>query len=174
MTNVQLRIFKMLSLIAFVLICVFTTLDVLEDIRQGVSFNHLFHELGLVVLSLIGIAAQTQVIINQEKTIKVYFKEMDELRKEKEAFRLKVSNFSGEFMQLIDSQFDNWQLTPGEKDVGILLIKGLSMKEVAEIRKSNESTVRQQASSIYRKSGLGGRQELAAFFLDDLLVVSAQ
>jgi hypothetical protein len=29
--------------------------------------------------------------------------------------------------------------------------------------------VRQQAGSIYRKAGLGGRRDLAAFFLEDLL-----
>ena len=174
MTNVQLRILKVLSLIAFVLICVFATLDVVSDINQGLSLTHLVHEIGLVVLSLIGIFFQFKVIVFQDKKIKIYTREIDEIKKEKEAFKLKISNFSGEFMKLIDGQFENWHLTPGEKDVGILLIKGLSMKEIADIRNSNESTVRQQASSIYRKSGLGGRQELAAFFLDDLLVVNPQ
>jgi DNA-binding NarL/FixJ family response regulator len=46
------------------------------------------------------------------------------------------------------------------------------MKEIADIRGSNESTVRQQASQIYKKSALGGRMELSAFFLDDLLALS--
>ncbi len=174
MTNVQLRIFKILALITFVLICIFATLDVLVDIREGVSINHLFHELGLVLLSLIGILLQFQIIARQKRTISVYSLEMQELKKEKEEFKQKVSSLSGEFMNLIDGQFEKWSLTPGEKDVGVLLIKGLSMKEIADIRKSNESTVRQQASSIYKKSGVGGRQELAAFFLDDLLVVMPQ
>ncbi|MEY3046615.1 MAG: hypothetical protein RL242_3457, partial [Pseudomonadota bacterium] len=53
---------------------------------------------------------------------------------------------------------------------GLLLLKGLSFKEIAELRQTSERTVRQQAGEVYRKSGLGGRNELAAFFLEDLLL----
>jgi len=49
--------------------------------------------------------------------------------------------------QVISHQFDDWQLTTSEKDVGWLLLKGLSLKEIAAIRETLEKTVRQQASS---------------------------
>jgi DNA-binding NarL/FixJ family response regulator len=39
----------------------------------------------------------------------------------------------------------------------------------ATVRGVGETTVRQQSRAIYRKSGLSGRHELAAFFLEDLL-----
>jgi DNA-binding NarL/FixJ family response regulator len=70
---------------------------------------------------------------------------------------------------MIDQQFSSWQLSLSEKDVALLLIKGFSMKEIAEIRKTQEKTVRHQATTVYRKSGLSGRQQLAAFFLEDIL-----
>jgi DNA-binding NarL/FixJ family response regulator len=38
------------------------------------------------------------------------------------------------------------------------------------MRQTSERTVRQQALSIYRKSGLTGRSDLAAFFLEDVLL----
>ena len=41
------------------------------------------------------------------------------------------------------------------------------------MRDASERTVRQQALAVYAKSGLGGRAELAAFFLEDLLAPSA-
>ena len=34
---------------------------------------------------------------------------------------------------------------------------------------AGEATVRQQSTAIYRKAGLDGRHDLAAFFLEDLL-----
>jgi DNA-binding NarL/FixJ family response regulator len=71
--------------------------------------------------------------------------------------------------QAIGAQFAQWNLTAGEADIAALLLKGLSHKEIARLRDSSETTVRQQAASIYRKSGLGSRAELAAFFLEDLL-----
>jgi DNA-binding NarL/FixJ family response regulator len=43
------------------------------------------------------------------------------------------------------------------------------MKEIADIRQTQEKTVRTQATTIYKKSGLSGRQELSAFFLEDIL-----
>lgn len=72
----------------------------------------------------------------------------------------------------IDSSFADWQLTPAESEVALLLLKGLSHKEVASARDSSERTVRQQARSVYRKAGLGGRACLSAFFLEDLLAPS--
>ena len=70
----------------------------------------------------------------------------------------------------IDAQFERWKLTEAERGVGLLLLKGLSSKEIAEARRTSERTVRQQALAIYRKTGLAGRAELAAFFLEDLLL----
>ena len=87
-------------------------------------------------------------------------------------FQQKIGHLSSEFLSYIDAQFNQWSFSRGEKEIALLLIKGLSMKEIAEIRGSNENTVRQQASQIYRKSQLGGRMELSAFFLDDLLAQS--
>jgi DNA-binding CsgD family transcriptional regulator len=69
----------------------------------------------------------------------------------------------------VDRQFEDWGLTVAEKEVAGLLIKGLSLKELAELRGVSEATARQQARSIYKKANLGGRHELAAFFLEDLL-----
>jgi DNA-binding CsgD family transcriptional regulator len=74
----------------------------------------------------------------------------------------------------IDQQFARWGLTAAEREVALLLLKGLSHKEVAGLRETSERTVRQQALGIYRKSGLGGRTELAAFFLEDLLLPPAE
>ncbi len=69
----------------------------------------------------------------------------------------------------IQDQFDKWALTQGEADIAVLMLKGLSHKEIARLRVTSEATVRQQATSIYRKCGLASRAELAAFFLEDLL-----
>jgi DNA-binding CsgD family transcriptional regulator len=68
----------------------------------------------------------------------------------------------------IDREFAKWGLTDAERDVALLLLKGLTHKEIAGARHTSEGTVRQQALSIYRKAGLSGRSNLAAFFLEGL------
>jgi DNA-binding CsgD family transcriptional regulator len=70
----------------------------------------------------------------------------------------------------IDQQFHRWGLTPAEAEVGLLLLRGLSLKEVAQVRSVSERTAREQARAVYRKAELDGRADLAAFFLEDLLL----
>jgi len=69
----------------------------------------------------------------------------------------------------IDRQFGAWGLTAAEREVALLMLKGLRHKEIASMRATSERTVRQQALTIYKKAGLDGRTDLAAFFLEDLL-----
>jgi len=70
----------------------------------------------------------------------------------------------------IREQFERWRLTPSEADISLLMLKGLSHKEIARLRNSSEATVRQQATAIYSKSGLASRADLSAFFFEDLFI----
>ena len=74
----------------------------------------------------------------------------------------------------IDAQFERWQLTSAEREIALLLLKGLSHKEIAALRDTSERTIRQQAQSIYGKSNLSGRAALSAFFLEDMLLPREQ
>ncbi|MGB5261539.1 MAG: DNA-binding response regulator [Gammaproteobacteria bacterium] len=70
---------------------------------------------------------------------------------------------------LIQQQFMTWELTDSEQAVGLLLLKGLSFREIAAVRETREKTVRAQASAIYRKAGVSGRHAFAAWFIEDFL-----
>ena len=61
-------------------------------------------------------------------------------------------------------------LTAAEREVALQLLKGQSHKEIAYATGRSERTVRQHAVAVYQKSGLRGRAELAAFFLEDLIL----
>jgi DNA-binding CsgD family transcriptional regulator len=74
----------------------------------------------------------------------------------------------------IDQQFSNWKLTAAEREVALLLLKGYGHKQIAGATNRSERTVRQHAVTEYQKSGLAGRAELAAFFLEDLLLPRAE
>ena len=71
----------------------------------------------------------------------------------------------------IEDQFATWELTTAERDVAGLILKGMSLKDIALARDTSEATIRQQAQSVYRKAGLTGRAELSAYFLEDLFNV---
>ena len=74
-----------------------------------------------------------------------------------------------DFLQSMQEQFERWGLTPAERDVALLLVKGLSLEEIAGVRETAAKTVRQHAANLYAKAKVNGRHQLAAFFFEDLL-----
>ncbi len=69
----------------------------------------------------------------------------------------------------IEAEFDEWQLTLAEREIALLLLKGLRLKDIADSRGTSERTVRQQAQAVYKKANLEGRFELAAYFIEDVM-----
>lgn len=66
----------------------------------------------------------------------------------------------------IQDDFGEWSLSHAERDVAWFMLRGLPLKEIADLRGTSERTVRQQAQSIYRKAGLEGRSDLAGRVLE--------
>lgn len=78
---------------------------------------------------------------------------------------------AGQFQVYVDRQFDAWHLTPTEKHVAILVIKGFSNAEIAGLRGTTESTIKSQLTSIFRKADLTSRQQLVSCVIEDLVAV---
>lgn len=91
------------------------------------------------------------------------------LNREYRAARSTVKAASGQLLGVIYDRFELWQLSPSEAEIALLLIKGLSTQEICTLRETQPGTVKSQSSAIYRKAGVAGRQELAAYFVEDLL-----
>jgi DNA-binding CsgD family transcriptional regulator len=131
----------------------------------------------LVEISLIVTVSFATVLLflrveSQEQAQQRMSSEIGLARREGTEWRARVEHLMRGLGAAIDQQFDDWGLTDAEKDVALLLLKGLSHKEVAALRGRAERTVRQQALAVYRKSNLDGRASLAAYFLEDLLLPS--
>jgi len=90
-------------------------------------------------------------------------------RAEAAAWRAQAEQLLGGLGATVDRAFDAWGLTPAEREVALLLLKGLSFKEVGAVRDTSERTSREQARGVYRKAGVAGRAELSASFFEDLL-----
>lgn len=90
-------------------------------------------------------------------------------RAERDAWRKSAESALSGFRAEVDRQFERWGLTPTEREVAMLLLQGHGHKQIAGRTGRSERTVRQHAVSVYEKSGLGGRAELAGFFLEGLV-----
>ncbi len=131
-------------------------------------------EISLIVAASLAVMVLFTRVEDQEHVQQQMLRELALAREEGAAWRERVKDLLQGLGSAIDQQFDRWNLTPAEKDVALLLLKGFSHKEVAQLRSRGERTVRQQALAVYRKSKLSGRASLAAYFLEDLLLPSSE
>jgi DNA-binding CsgD family transcriptional regulator len=154
----------------FLFISVFMAADISSDLAAGSSPGHLIAEAVVMATSLIGLVAMWRLLRATMQWARDLEVALDGTRADLVRWRSEAQEHLRGLGVAIDRQFDRWGLSPAEREVALLLLKGLSLKEAAEARQTSERTVRQQALAVYRKAGLAGRAELAAFFLEDLLL----
>ncbi|MES9939124.1 MAG: helix-turn-helix transcriptional regulator [Candidatus Thiodiazotropha sp. 6PLUC2] len=148
-------------------------LEILEDPDLG--FWDIVLEMiqpTLIVIVAVGMVRLIEQINIQHETQMLLIKDLETARVEGMQWRGKMSDLIKGLSEGIATQFTEWGLTPAEREVGLLILKGLSYKEIAIIRNVSEKTVRLQAHTIYRKAKLSGRAALSAYFLEDLLLPS--
>ena len=164
-------------LLAFLVIALFAAIDISADLREGTTFAHVAVEAAILLVGLLGSIFMTRRLVLALRHARAVQKEALALAEQLAATRVEANRWRTEARDLVkglaaalDQQFDRWNLTPAEKEVALLLLKGLSHKDIAEIRSVTEATARQQARAVYKKGGLSGRHDLAAFFLEDLML----
>lgn len=155
------------------LIVVLVGFGLLTDSNEGVRWPHLAVELSVAVGAAAGIFLLMRDSFRKTHELVQSREIIIAKEKETERWRLESQKYIQGLGIAIDAQLARWALSPSEKEVALLLLKGLSLKEIADIRKTAEKTVRAQSVAIYSKSGLAGRSELSAFFLEDLLLPNA-
>lgn len=148
----------------------FMFFDIVDDWYEGLSLSHLLPEIFIGTLGMgsaaymfIRFAKSRHQVINKARL------ETKAAKASASEWQEKAKNFRRGLSEAINDQLKKWALTEAEHEICFLLLKGFSFQEIADLRKTTERTVRQQASIMYKKSGLAGRVQLSAFFLEDLL-----
>jgi len=153
----------------FVVIALLLAEDMISDLRKGASIYHMMEEVIIMVLIFLGILFIWKDNFLLKKELLRTEIELEAVKKSSLLWKKENEHFLQGLGTAIDTQLEQWHLTSAEKEIAQMLMKGLSMKEIADVRETSEKTVRQQALAIYSKSGLSGRAALSAFFLEHLL-----
>jgi DNA-binding CsgD family transcriptional regulator len=151
-------------------IALFLGLELIEE--PDASAFDLFLELleiAPIVLTSVGVVLLFRVTRHQRDDQAKLIRELEVARAQGQRWRAEARAHLEGLGHAIDAQFARWNLTEAERDVALLLLKGLSHKEIAAVRATSERTVRAQARSLYAKAELTGRAALSAFFLEDLI-----
>ena len=144
-------------------------LDLISDYLEGGTGTHLILEGILLAISGAVFGGGIRELAQARQKIESLTSDVEKLNEEKEKWKGETHQLLAGLSIKIENQFLHWQLTPAETEVGFLLLKGFSLKEIADVRSTKLKTVQQQSQAIYQKTKLASRSELAAFFLEDLL-----
>lgn len=175
MTDVGSTSLLIRLLIGLFLSALMLALDVFVDGLKMYGVPHVVLEIGAISI-LIGLMSY---VIFLYWTATLHVSKLGNVANQRQLeikqLREQIETWQGENQDLVQAfrarmleQFASWNLTDAEQQIATRLLQGESLKRIAFERSTSEATVRQQASEVYRKSGLAGRNELAAWFLTRL------
>lgn len=166
-----MKIFENLVVISFLSIAFLLAVDIYDDINHGSDLTHVLLEGGALTLSIgMAMALFLQFVRKMNERQGKYKESLRQITEDRDEWKKRSEQYIAGLGRAIDEQFQKWKLSAAEKDIGLFILKGFSHKEIAELRKTSERTVRQQAASLYGKAGVENKTQLSAFFLDDLML----
>jgi len=163
------RIKETIIILIFAIVVIASGADLVADLSHGADIEHIVKEAIVVTISTIAIAWLLWGLHQQRLEIKSLQQELETASRPETPPNKYVLEARRKLGNVVAQQFSEWMLTGSEIEVGWLLLKGLSLKEIAMVRSTHEKTVRQQASSIYKKAGVSGRHAFSAWFIEDIL-----
>ncbi|MCG8547654.1 MAG: LuxR C-terminal-related transcriptional regulator [Alphaproteobacteria bacterium] len=143
--------------------------EIISEFVDGETLGSMGDDLSRFALSAIVLGIFLFELRAQRRTLKELSAQLNKGRGQLAQLDTRSREIAGQYRAVMQKQFDAWKLTASEQDVVIGMLKGLSFREIAELRETREKTVRQQASAVYRKAGVASRHELAAWFFEDML-----
>ncbi|MGA1008044.1 MAG: helix-turn-helix transcriptional regulator [Sedimenticolaceae bacterium] len=147
------------SMIMLIVAAIFFIIDVIADVFLiDVTFGHIPHSTLEITSVLIIIVALTSLSFQIKSLIRAHHIQ-----------KIALDSATGQLVSVINDHFEQWKLSESEKEVAWLLIKGLSIQEIADARNTKIGTVKSQSNAVYQKAGLQGRAELVSYFVEDLL-----
>lgn len=163
-----MKLHKLLKIFLVALVLA-ATVDLIQDYQEHLTWLHIGIESLLVIFGIVVLVSMTHKAGDLDLENERLKSDLNRVREQSADWRKEAGRYIKGLSLAIDTQFERWGLTAAEADVARLLLKGLGIKEIASLRGTSEKTVRHQSQGVYGKSGLSGRAELSAFFLEDLL-----
>ncbi len=147
-----------------------TVVDLVFDQPETLLSLHVLFEVTLAVIGLSAVLFFWRRLRTSNDALAQTRRQVAARSAERDQWRQRAESILRGLGVEIDHQFKAWALSPTESETALMLLKGLELKQIAALQGKSERTARQHAIAVYRKSGLSGRAELSAYFLEDLLL----
>lgn len=122
---------------------------------EGPDLVHLLSETVLLVMLVIGFSLARFAL--------------RQIGRERDKAQTDLRSLRGDFDKILHQYFDLWNLTPAQRDVALLTLRGETIAEIARARGCADGTVKAHLSAIFRAAGVGTRAGLVGFFMEEFL-----
>ena len=156
-----------LIMLFLLLITVASGTDLIADLSEGVNTSHLLQEAIIMTIAASAALWLAWNLRNSKQSLLALKTELESIKSFQQPEE--IIAVKQQLSAVISEQFKQWKLSNSEREVGLLLLKGFSLKEISALRGTAEKTVRQQASSVYKKANVTGRHAFSAWFIEDFL-----
>ncbi len=157
--------FRLFFSALFIFFAAFSAIDLYFD-RQHVLSAHFLIEAAGLLCCMVGLVYLWRGF---EFRLRRADQNIDQLIAERDAFKKRHRQTLAEMKRAIEEQFGQWRLSAAERKLAEDLIRGYSVDQIAAMRGKSPNTVRNQSVQLYAKTGMTGRSDLAAFFLQEIL-----
>lgn len=152
---------RALTIAAIILLQALTAMffvgDVFFDLRAGNDLDVIHSTLELI--AALALTAGVALLMFELRDLFHRMAEMD----------VGLQAARGGMADLINAFFDDWQLTPSEREIALFILKGVDNETIAGMRGTAQSTVRAQSARIYAKAKVDSRAQLLSIFMEELL-----
>lgn len=152
------------TIVCFTFFSLDVTIDLFEHLKIGMGYSgfeltHLIFE-GISVITLGG-------------CMFLLFDYLERLRKSEQDATESLTALRSDFDGLLQQRFEQWDFSSAERDVALLMLRGLSMTEIAELRETRSGTVKVQAHNVFKKSGVNSRVAFTSLFMEEFIDLGA-
>lgn len=147
---------------AFVILAICEVLLIIDVVTESLDIKVRFFSANHILLEWIAVLGLGFTVVYVGV---MFWRTLDENRK----YRTASGLANGEFLGVIVREMEAWNLSVSERQIALMLIKGLTIQEIANVRQTKTGTIKSQCNAVYRKAGVHSRNELAAFFIEDLM-----
>ena len=148
---------RQITILTSMVVAVFFAYDIVGDFLEHSAKGLYFYTEVTIILMVIAL------VVYQFNKIIIETKEVKEVNS-------KLLAVQTELADIIEAQFKDWRLSPAEREITWLMIKGFSFHEISDLREVSEKTIHQQSASIYKKANVHNRHELISGFIEDFII----
>ena len=164
-SQTQINLVLVVKAVAFV----FFLFDIIFDVRDHILEATMYETFELVHLLFEGFA-----VVAIGAGIWLTFQYQKILKEQAENAEQSLYYLKNDFDTLLKKKFKTWGFTDAEREIAILVLRGFTNAQIAELRETKVGTVKVQIHKLIQKTNSVSRTDFMAVFMDEFLDFAAE